>query len=59
MMICQLCGDQNGPWEFADVYDDGRAKVMLICEDCAKIIKKKAKKIRKEVLKNESTNICN
>ena len=49
MMQCQLCNDQDGPFEFADVYDDGRAKVMLICENCGNEIRKMEKKHKKEI----------
>lgn len=51
-MQCQLCNNADGPFEFADVYDNGRAKVMLICEDCANRIRKLSKKQEKLNKKN-------
>ena len=46
-MQCQICGDENGPFEFADY----KKRVVLACEDCAK-------KIRKD-RKNDATNLFN
>lgn len=42
-MTCQICGDTQGPFEFADVKD----RVKLVCEDCAKKYGKKYKKTKK------------
>lgn len=62
MMICQICGDTQGPWEY-ELYtkqvcmtckEDKKCKdcihkdILLVCEDCAKVLRKKRKNRRKE-----------
>lgn len=53
MMQCQICGNTNGPFEIFDF----KNRVVLGCEDCAKLSKEN--KIRKENKKNDTTNIRN
>lgn len=47
-MICQLCGDTQGPFEIKEV----KNRCMLICEDCGE-------QIRKERKKNVTANVRN
>ncbi len=47
-MQCQVCKDTTGPFEF----EDYKNRVILVCEDCGK-------KIRKENKKRDYTSFTN
>ena len=48
-MSCDLCRDQNGPFQIIEY----KNKCILVCEDCAK------KEERKKDKKHEATIVCN
>lgn len=60
MMTCQICGNQDGPFQFEQVdgpfripaKDVGDNAILLICEDCWD----RLKKVRK---KYDTANLCN
>ena len=62
-MSCQICGDTQGPWEYEEYKSSNKkpwlindGQVVLVCENCGKILRKR---MRKEREQNETTNIRN
>lgn len=54
MMQCQICGDLQGPWEYEEYKSDDKkpwlienGQTVLVCETCAKILRKRMKKDEK------------
>lgn len=51
MMQCQICGDEQGPWEYEEYRSNDKkpwlienGQTVLVCETCAKILRKRMKK---------------
>lgn len=51
MIVCNNCGDQNGPWILTK-------KLTFLCENCYDKYKKAKTPTKKRRVKNETNTLC-